>query len=111
MSFAIDEQVKTKIKLAEPTKYNLWALNNDLTSFDEVVMILVMALKINPSVAGELTLKIDKEGRAKLNPQPLSYNVAQALLTKLNDTKRLLASHSPHRRQAIMELKFITKEN
>lgn len=111
MSITLDERIETKIVTKVPKKYNLWALNNDLTAYDEVIWILTNALGMNPSVAAELTLKVDSDGRAKLNPSPLSYGLAQAYLNKLNDAKRRLASQHLIRRSEIMELKFITKED
>ena len=111
MSVIIEEKIDVDEDLKIPKKYNLYALNNDLTSFDEVVFILTKALNMSESVAAELTMKVDKEGKAKLNPKPMSYDVANAYLFKLNDTKRHLAGMIPFRSTQIMMLKFIIKED
>lgn len=110
MSIMIDERVDIKEELKAPSKFNTFAINNDLTAFDEVVYILVHALNMSPSVAAELTMKVDREGRAKLNPRPLSRGLAQIQLDKLNQTKVDLAQISPARRVQIMALKFEMKE-
>lgn len=113
MSIAIDEGIITTTKLKPPKKYNIWALNNDITAFNEVVYILVNALGMSESVASELSLKIDREGRAKLNPKPLSKGLAQAQLNKLNDVKRAFADNYMLgiRKKEIMILKFMIKED
>jgi ATP-dependent Clp protease adapter protein ClpS len=66
---------------------------------------------MSESVAVELTMKVDKEGKAKLNPKPMTYDVANAYLSKLNDTKRQLAGMIPFRSAQIMMLKFVVKED
>lgn len=113
MSIAIEESITTKTKLKPPKKYNIWALNNDITSFDEVVWILVNALNINPSVAAELTIKVDREGKARVNEKPMSKGIAEAALTKVKVVQRTFAeTHmAGSRKGAIMELKFIVKES
>tara|TARA_R100001086_G_C11847513_1_gene260526 strand:- start:4608 stop:4949 length:342 start_codon:yes stop_codon:yes gene_type:complete len=113
MSIAIEETTETKEKIEPPKKYNLWALDNDFTSFDEVVAILVNAFKMEPSVAGELTRKVDREGKAKVNPKPMSRDVAKAQLDKVNTVKRYLADNylGGIRKKQIMMLKFIIKED
>lgn len=75
MSTDIQERVTTKEGLKPPLKYNVIALNNDLTSFDEVVFILTRAFNMSESVAAEITMKVDREGQAKCNPKPMSKNL------------------------------------
>lgn len=115
MSVVIDEETTVETKLKPPTKFNLWALNNDITSFEEVIWILTTAFGMSSSVAGELARKVDSEGRAKVNPKPMSKALAQIQLDKVNDKKRELAysqvSKLLGRTRAIMELKFIIKED
>lgn len=109
MSTAFDEETTTKFKA--PLKYNLWALNNDHTSFDEVVAILVQAFGMNPGVAAEITIKVDREGKAKCNPKPMSKGLADAQLAKVNECKRNLARSRPFRSAQIMMLTFVVKED
>jgi ATP-dependent Clp protease adapter protein ClpS len=111
MSVIIEEKIDVKEDLKAPSKWNLFALNNDLTAFDEVVFILTHALNMSTSVASEITVKIDQEGRAKLNPKPMSQGLAQAQLDKVNATKRQLATMRPFRASQIMMLKFMIKED
>lgn len=109
MTTAFDEEVTTKLK--NPPKFNLWAINNDFTSFDEVVFILVSAFNMSESVAAEITLKVDREGKAKCNPKPMSRGLAEAQLAKVNETKAQLAKLIPIRSEQIMMLKFVMKED
>lgn len=111
MSVVIEEKVDVSEDLKPPRKYNLFAINNDFTSFDEVVFILTRALGMSESVAAELTHIVDKEGKAKLNPKPMTRDIAEAYLNKINETKRALASLHSFRSAQIMMLKFIIKED
>jgi ATP-dependent Clp protease adapter protein ClpS len=111
MSIDIQERIATKDELKVPPRFNIWAINNDFTSWDEVVFILTRALGMSESVASELTNKIDKEGKAKLNPKPMTKDIAEAYLAKVNETKRTLASMNPFRANQVMMLKFIVKED
>jgi ATP-dependent Clp protease adapter protein ClpS len=111
MSVEIQERVRTDEGLKAPPRFNLWAINNDYTSWDEVVFILTRALGMSESVANELTNKIDKEGKAKLNPKPMTKDIAEAYLAKVNETKRTLATMMPFRANQIMMLKFMVKED
>ena len=72
MSVIIEERVDIKEELKKPPRFNTFAINNDITAFDEVVFILTKALNMSESVAAELTRQVDREGRARLNLRPLS---------------------------------------
>lgn len=109
MSTVFEEEVITGLK--EPKKYNLWAINNDLTAWDEVVFILTRAFGMSESVASEITFKVDREGKAKCNPKPMSRGLAEAQLMKVEEVKRQLAQMYPFRSMQIMMLKFVIKED
>lgn len=109
MSVVFEEETITKLK--PPSKYNIWAINNDLTSWDEVVWILVQAFGMSESVASEITFKVDREGKAKCNPKPLSKGLAELQLQKVNECKISLAKMFPQRALQIMMLKFTMKED
>lgn len=113
MSVEFDERVEIKEKLAPPKRYNLWVIDNDITSFDEVVKVLVAGAGLSVREASVLTYRVDSEGKAKVNKTPLSRNIADALNKRLNDTKRIIAieASARGRGQAVMELKFAVKEN
>lgn len=111
MSVVIEETTDTKEKLQPPKKFNIWCLDNDRTTFDEVIAILVNAFNMSRGVAAELTRKVNNEGRAKVNPKPMSKGIAQAQLNKVNSIKRTLAERIPFRSKEIMMLKFIIKED
>lgn len=108
---AVKERVTEKTQLKQPSRYNIWALDNDITSFQEVVWILVRAFNMSDSVAAELTRKVDQEGKAKVNSKPLSKGIAEAQLNKVNNIKRSLAGYIPMRSKQIMALKFVIKED
>lgn len=109
MSTALDERTITGLK--PPLKFNIFALNNDLTAFDEVVYILVKAFNMSESVAAEITVKVDTEGKAKCNPKPMSKGLAELQLAKVNTCKATLAMMIPTRAMQIMMLKFVVKED
>lgn len=108
MSVTFEEETVTKFK--SPPKFNILAINNDHTSFDEVVIILVKAFNMTESVAAEITAKVDKEGKAKCNPKPISKGLAEVQLAKVNDVKVQLARMMPFRSGQIMMLKFVIEE-
>ena len=109
MSVICEEETVTKLKT--PPKFNIIAINNDYTSFDEVVFILVKSFNMTESVAAEITTKVDKEGKAKCNPKPLSKGIADVQLAKVNEIKTQLAKAIPIRSSQIMMLKFILEED
>lgn len=113
MSIEVQERVNTKTQLKSPPRYNIWALDNDITAFNEVVFILVKSFGMSESVAAELAVKIDQEGKAKVNPKPMSRGLAQAQLDKINTIKRQFAHTYALglRKKEIMTLKFIIKED
>lgn len=113
MSTTYDEEVIEKTQLKEPKKYNIWALNNDITAFNEVVFILIKALGMSESVAAEITVKVDQEGRAKVNPKPMSKGIAQATLDRIKNVQRQYAATYAFglRKKEVMELKFVIKED
>lgn len=111
MSTIIEEKVTEKTKLAAPKKYNIWAIDNDFTSVNEVILILIQSFGMSPSVASELTHKVNKEGKAKVNPKPMPKGLAEAQLNKVNNVKRALAEGIPSRKREIMMLKFVIKED
>lgn len=109
MTVALDEEVTTKLK--PPAKYNIWALNNDLTAWNEVVFILITSFNMSESVANEITFKIDREGKAKCNPKPMSKGLAEAQLKKIDQVKVQLARMFPMRSKEIMMMTFQMKED
>jgi ATP-dependent Clp protease adapter protein ClpS len=103
-------EVETVTKFKNPPKFNVLALNNEITSFDEVVFILVKAFNMSESVAAEITTRIDREGKAKCNPKPMSKGLAELQLNKVNETKVQLSRIMPFRSAQIMALTFRLEE-
>lgn len=115
MTVILEEKVTTKTKLQPPKKYNLWILDNEITSFEEVIVILTEGANLSVDEAKSITLKVHHEGKAKLNKKPMPKQIAEALKDNLNNVKRAIAmspiSKLNQRERAIMELKFIVKED
>jgi ATP-dependent Clp protease adapter protein ClpS len=113
VSTIIEERIDTTTKVKPPKRYNIWAIDNDFTSFDEVVYVLTKSFGMNKAVAAELTTKVDQEGKAKVNPKPMSRALAQAQMQRINDVKRHLADSFMMglRKKEIMMLKFTLKED
>lgn len=111
MSTIIEERVTTQTKLKAPSKYNIWAIDNNLTSFAEVVFILVQSFGMSEGEAAKLTVKVDIEGKAKVNPKPMSKGLAEAQLDKIQNVKRALSQVRSNRASEVMMLKFIIKED
>lgn len=106
MTTIFEEKTTTKVNIKSPSKYNVVAYDNDVTSFDEVVFILVGATKMSLTRARDLTVTIDTVGKAKINEEPLTKAIADLQLKALQNVKEGLASKIPYRRDAIMQLKF-----
>lgn len=111
MSFEHDASVIEKVKLVPPKKYNVLAMNNDITSYDEVVYIISKAFSIPEGEAFKIARVVDMEGRAKCNKKPLSKNLADMQLQIINSIKLDLIRKIPSRAQAIGLLKFTLKED
>ena len=55
---------QTRYKTKEPAMYNVIFHNDDVTTMDFVVMVLMRVFRKTEQVAEELMLKVDREGSA-----------------------------------------------
>ncbi len=65
---------KTKVRIKEPAKYQVIMLNDDFTTMDFVVSILVDIFKKDPAGAEQIMLHVHRNGRAVVGIYP--YDVA-----------------------------------
>jgi len=89
---------KTRYKTKEPSMYNVIFLNDDVTTMDFVVMVLMRIFRKTESVATELMLKVDREGSAIVGTY--SCDIAES---KANYTTQLARANG-------FPLKVITEE-
>lgn len=71
---------KSNIKVREPKQYQVIMLNDDFTTMDFVVSILIQIFKKDPVTAEQLMMQVHKGGRAVVGVYP--YDIA---ITKTNE--------------------------
>jgi ATP-dependent Clp protease adaptor protein ClpS len=71
---------KSDVKVREPKQYQVIMLNDDFTTMDFVVSILVQIFKKDPISAEQLMMQVHKGGRAVVGVYP--YDIA---ITKTNE--------------------------
>lgn len=72
-------QESTKTKVGKPKQYNVIMLNDDFTSMEFVVKILIEIFHKDPVSAEEIMMHVHKNGRAVVGAYP--YDIA---VTKTN---------------------------
>ncbi|MBQ7582880.1 MAG: ATP-dependent Clp protease adaptor ClpS [Lachnospiraceae bacterium] len=86
MSVQNELREKTNDRIKEPAQYNVIMINDDFTTMDFVVMILIEIFKKDPATAEALMLTVHKAGRAVVGTYP--YDVAVSKVSKaLNRAK------------------------
>jgi len=80
----IEEEIKSMLRLDEPTKYKVLLHNDDYTTMDFVVEILMAIFHKNIVEAEEIMLTIHKQGKAVCGIY--TYDIAQ---TKVYQVKEL----------------------
>lgn len=73
----------TNIKLREPKQYNVIMLNDDFTTMEFVVSILVDIFRKDHATANQLMMFVHKNGRAVVGAYP--YDVALSKTNKALD--------------------------
>ncbi len=71
---------KSDVKVREPKQYQVIMLNDDFTTMDFVVSILIQIFKKDPVTAEQLMMQVHKGGRAVVGVYP--YDIA---ITKTNE--------------------------
>ena len=84
----VNEKVKDKVnqKISEPRKYKILMYNDEVTTMDFVVHLLMHVFNKNKAVAYELMMTIHQTGSALVGVY--SYDVAQ---TKMQLAKEMIA--------------------
>ena len=84
----VNEKVKDKVnqKISEPRKYKILMYNDEVTTMDFVVHLLMHVFNKNKAVAHELMMTIHQKGSALVGVY--SYDVAQ---TKMQLAKEMIA--------------------
>ena len=87
----VRESVNTKVK--EPRRYNVILLNDDFTTMEFVVSILIEIFNKDPLTAETIMMDVHKKGRGVVGAYP--YDIAA---TKVNEAlKRAKAEGFPFR--------------
>ncbi len=84
----IEEEIKSMLRLDEPTKYKVLLHNDDYTTMDFVVEILMTIFHKNILEAEKIMLTIHKQGKAVCGIY--TYDIAQ---TKVYQVKELAKSN------------------
>ncbi len=84
----IQEEIKSMLRLDEPTKYKVLLHNDDYTTMDFVIDILMAIFHKNIFEAEEIMLKIHKQGKAVCGIY--TYDIAQ---TKVYQVKQMAKSN------------------
>ena len=88
---------KTRIKIREPKKYKVIMLNDDFTTMDFVVSILIDIFKKDPASAEQIMMFVHKNGKAVVGIYP--YDIA---VTKTDEAlRRAKAAGFPFRMQVV----------
>lgn len=104
-----DIVVKEKVKLKEPSEYNVIVHNNDYTSYDEVIIILSQAFELTHNDALEVAKKVDSIGQGICGTY--SKEVAEMKLVVVEMIKEHVIQLMPLRRGEINMLKFTVEKS
>ena len=78
---------KTRSLIKEPRQYNVIMINDDFTTMEFVVMILVDVFDKDEATAEELMMKVHRIGRAVVGTYP--YDIAMTRTSKALDMARM----------------------
>jgi len=76
-------KIENDIEIIEPKLYKVILLNDDYTTFDFVIGILKVIFNKPEDEAINLTLKIDREGRAVVGIYP--YEIAKTKVSRTHE--------------------------
>jgi ATP-dependent Clp protease adaptor protein ClpS len=97
-----DEEIK------EPSQYNVVVHNNDLTSYEEVILILSQAFEMSHEEALFVANKVDSEGKGICGTY--SKEIADMKLILVDVIKKQLIQMIPGRQRQIAMLKFTVEK-
>jgi ATP-dependent Clp protease adaptor protein ClpS len=104
----IDVAIAEKEKIREPSKYNVIVHNNDITSFEEVMIILCQAFDMSHDKAMAITGNVHSEGRGVCGTY--SKEVAEMKLVLVSSIKDTLVQMIPSRSREIKMLLFTVEK-
>ncbi|MCR5733665.1 MAG: ATP-dependent Clp protease adaptor ClpS [Lachnospiraceae bacterium] len=87
MSVQSELRNQTSVGIREPRQYNVIMLNDDFTTMEFVVMILIEIFKKDSATAEQLMLMVHRNGRAVVGAYPYDIAVSKVnkALTKAKD--------------------------
>lgn len=103
-----DIAVAEKQKIEEVPRFHVIALNNDITSYDEVVFIIARVFDKSEEAAFDIAKEVDSKGKAICGTYDKEVADAKVLTVQL--AKDFLADHFPHRAEQINALKFTVEQ-
>ncbi|MDR0761952.1 MAG: ATP-dependent Clp protease adaptor ClpS [Campylobacteraceae bacterium] len=73
---------KTRIEVKEPKRYVVYLLNDDFTTMDFVVKVLMLYFGHNPRSAFDIMIKVHKEGKAACGVYP--FEIAETKVVQVH---------------------------
>jgi ATP-dependent Clp protease adaptor protein ClpS len=73
---------KTRIEVKIPKKYIVYLLNDDFTTMDFVVKVLMLYFGHNPRSAFDIMMRVHKEGRAACGMYP--FEIAETKVAQVH---------------------------
>lgn len=86
MSTKIEHQNESELSIREPKRYNVYLLNDDYTSMDFVIDILMRIFRKNYSDAYTIMMQVHQKGRGLCGSYP--YEVAETKVQQVNSLAR-----------------------
>lgn len=86
MSTKIEHQSDSELSVREPKRYNVFLLNDDYTSMDFVIDILMRIFRKNYSDAYTIMMQVHQKGRGLCGSYP--YEIAETKVQQVNSLAR-----------------------
>lgn len=86
MSTKIEHQIDSELSIREPKRYNVFLLNDDYTSMDFVIDILMRIFRKNYSDAYTIMMQVHQKGRGLCGSYP--YEIAETKVQQVNSLAR-----------------------
>jgi ATP-dependent Clp protease adaptor protein ClpS len=104
----VDIAVAEKVKIDEPSQYDVIVHNNDYTSYQEVILVLTQAFSMDETQALNVAHKVDAEGKGLCGTY--SKEIADMKLVIVDMVKETLINFLPHRSREIRMLEFTVEK-
>lgn len=79
-----NKKSKLLLNIKKPPLYNVILHNDDVTSFEFVILILMKIFNKSQEEATKLTLKIDNDGKAIVEKYPYEIAMTKKQITDIN---------------------------